>query len=36
MDAYDRVHESLIILGLETTEHTHDNYLENARDRSII
>ena len=36
MDAYDRVHESLITLGLETVEHTIDNYLENARDRSVI
>ena len=36
MDAYDRVHERLITLGLETVEHTIDNYLENARDRSVI
>ena len=36
MDAYDRVHESLITLGLDTIEHTLDNYLENARDRSVV
>ncbi len=36
MDQYERVHESLIILGLETIEHTIDNYLENARDRNIV
>ncbi len=36
MDQYERVHESLTILGLETIEHTIDNYLENARDRSIV
>ena len=36
MDAYDRVHENLITLGLETIEHTIDNYLENARNRSVI
>ena len=36
MDQYERVHESLIILGLETIEHTIDNYLENAMDRSIV
>ena len=36
MDAYERVHESLITLGLDTIEHTLDNYLENARDRSVV
>ncbi|QRF75050.1 transposase/IS protein [Thermoplasmatales archaeon] len=36
MDPYERVHESLITLGLDTIEHTIDNYLENARDRSVI
>ena len=36
MDAYERVHESLITLGLDTIEHTIDNYLENARDKGII
>ena len=34
MDQYERVHESLITLGLDTIEHTIDNYLENARDKS--
>ena len=36
MDAYDRVHESLITLGLDTIEHTLDNYLENTRERSVV
>ena len=36
MDQYERVHESLIILGMETIEHTIDNHLENARDRGIV
>ena len=36
MDPYERVHESLITLGLETIEHTIDNYLENARDKSVV
>ena len=36
MDQYERVHEGLIIPGLETIEHTIDNYMENARDRGIV
>ncbi len=36
MDAYGRVHESLIALGLDTIEQTIDNYLENARDKGVI
>ena len=36
MDAYERIHESLITLGLDMIEHTLDNYLENARDRSVV
>ena len=36
MDQYERVHESLITLGLDTIEHTIDNYLENARDKSVV
>jgi len=36
MDPYERVHESLIALGLDTIDHTLDNYLENARDRSVM
>ncbi len=36
MDSYERVHESLISLGMDTIEHTIDNYLENARDKSIM
>ena len=36
MDAYERVHESLITLGLDTIEHTIDNYMENARDKGVI
>lgn len=36
MDQYEIIHESLITLGLETIEHTIDNYLENARDKSVM
>ena len=36
MDAYERIHESLITLGLDTIEHTIDNYLENARDKGVV
>ncbi len=36
MDAYERVHESLIALRLDTIEHTIDNYLENARDKGVV
>lgn len=36
MDAYERIHESLITMELDTIEHTLDNYLENARDRSVV
>ena len=36
MDPYERVHESLITLGLDTMEHTIDNYLENARDKGVV
>ena len=36
MDAYERIHESLITLGLDTIEHTLDNYLENTRERSVV
>ncbi len=36
MDSYERVHESLISLGMDTIEHTIDNYLENAKDKSIV
>ena len=36
MDSYESVHESLISLGMDTIEHTIDNYLENARDKSIM
>ena len=36
MDPYERVHESLITLGLDTIDHTIDNYLENARDKGIV
>ena len=36
MDAYERVRESLITLGLDTLEHTIDNDLENARDKGVV
>ena len=36
MDAYERVHESLITLGLDTIEHTIYNYMENDRYKSVI
>ncbi|MHB8397098.1 MAG: IS21-like element helper ATPase IstB [Thermoplasmataceae archaeon] len=36
MDSYERVHEYLSGLGLDTVEKTIDNYLENARDRSVM
>ena len=36
MGPYERVHESLILLGLDAIEHTIDNYLENARDKSVM
>ena len=33
MDSYERVHEHLSTLGMDTIEKTIDNYLENARDK---
>ena len=36
MDSYERVHVYLASLGLDTIEKTIDNYLENARDKSIM
>jgi DNA replication protein DnaC len=36
LDLYERVHKSLITLGLDTIEHTIDNYLENARDKRLM
>ena len=36
MDAYERVHESLITLGLDTIEHTIDNYLESVGKRGSL
>jgi DNA replication protein DnaC len=36
MDSYERVHEYLTSLGLDVIEKTIDNYLENARDKSIM
>ena len=36
MDPYERVHENLISLGLDTMEKTIDNYLENARDKGVV
>lgn len=35
-DPYERVHESLITLEMDTIEHTIDNYLENARNKGIV
>jgi hypothetical protein len=31
MDQYERVHKSLSTLGLDTIEHTIDDYIENSR-----
>ncbi|MGC8563143.1 MAG: IS21-like element helper ATPase IstB, partial [Thermoplasmata archaeon] len=36
MDTYERVHEYLRKLGLNTTDQTIDNYLENSKDRSTM
>ena len=36
MDPYERVQENLISMGLDTMEKTIDNYLENARDKSVV
>ena len=36
MDPYERVHENLISMGLDTMEHIIDSYLENARDKSVV
>jgi DNA replication protein DnaC len=36
MDLYERAHESLVALGLDTMEQTMDNYIENSRDRSVM
>ena len=36
MDTYERVHENLRKLGLETIEITLDNYIENAKDKSFM
>ena len=36
MDPYERVHEFLTTLGMETIEKTLDNYLDNARDKTVI
>jgi hypothetical protein len=35
MDTYERVHEYLRKLGLNTTGQVIDNYLENSKDKSI-
>lgn len=36
MDSYERVHEHLATLGMDTIEKTIDNYLENAHDKSVL
>ena len=36
MDTYERVHENLRKLGLETIEISLDNYIENAKDKSFM
>ena len=36
MDLYDRVHQSQSKLGLTTTEESIDNYVENAKDKSVM
>ena len=36
MDSYERVHEHLATLGMDTIEKTIENYLENARDKSFL
>ena len=36
MDSYERVHEHLSTLGMDTIEKTIDNYLENARDKGVM
>ena len=36
MDSYERVHEHLSTLGMDTMEKTIDNYLENARDKGVM
>ena len=36
MYLYDRVHEHLITLDMETLQKTLDNYLENAREKIVI
>ena len=36
MDSYERVHEYLTTLGMETMEKTLDNYIDNAHGKSVI
>ena len=36
MDSYERVHDYLQKLGLSITDQTIDNYLESAKDRSVM
>lgn len=36
MDTYERVHDYLQKLGLSTTDQSIDNYLENAKDKSVM
>lgn len=36
MDTYERVHEYLRKLGLNTMDQSLDNYIENSKDRSTM